>query len=131
MTATFSPTYTTPTFSVVPSFSVNELRNDYTDVVTDTYTANLAIRGKVLNKFDYEVAYVYNKIKASDDTSNTESTNINFRTAWLLAKQKYGLLNPTVGIRGNYSLSRNLVADTLDDKFSIFFFLSANMPISF
>jgi hypothetical protein len=131
MTATFSPTYTTPTFSVVPSLSVNELRNDYTDVVTDTYTANLAIRGKVLQKFDYEVAYVYNKVKASDDTSNTESTNINFRTAWLLAKQKYGLLNPTVGIRGNYSLSRNLVADTLDDKFSIFFFLSANMPISF
>ena len=131
MTATFAPTYTTPTFSVVPSFSANELRNDFTNVVTDTYSANLAIRGKVLKKFDYDVAYVYNKVKASDDTSNTESTNITFRTAWLLAKQKFGLINPTVGIRGNYSLSRNLVADTLDDKFSIFFFLSANMPVSF
>ena len=131
MTATFTPTYTTPTFSVVPSLSVNELRNDYTDVVTDTYTANLAIKGNVLKKLDYEVAYVYNKVKASDDTSNTESTNINFRTGWLLAKQKYGLINPTVGIRGNYSLTRDMVADTLNDKFSIFLFLSANMPISF
>jgi hypothetical protein len=131
MTATFTPTYTTPIFSVVPSLSFNELRNDYTDVVTDTYTANLAIKGNVLKKLNYEVAYVYNKVKASDDTSNTESTNINFRTGWLLAKQIYGLLNPTVGIRGNYSLTRDLVADTLNDKFSIFLFLSANMPVSY
>jgi hypothetical protein len=131
MTATFTPAYTTPTFSVVPSLSMNELRNDFTDVVTDTYTANLAIRGNVLKRLDYEVAYVYNKVKASDNTSNTESTNINFRTGWLIAKQKYGLLNPTVGIRGNYSLSRDMVADTLNDQSSIFLFLSANMPVSF
>ena len=86
---------------------------------------------KLLQKFDYEVAYVYNKVKASDDTSNTESSNINFRTGWLLAKQKYGILNPTVGIRGTYSLTKDMVADTLSDKFSIFVFLSANLPISF
>jgi len=131
ITATFSPTYTTPTFSVVPSLSYNQLRNDNTDVVTDTYTANLAVKGKLLQKFDYEVAYVYNKVKASDDSTNTESTNINFRTGWLLAKQKYGIMNPTVGIRGTYSLTRNLTMDTLNDTFSIFLFFSANMPVSF
>ena len=74
--------------------SFNEMRKDHTDVATDAYTANLAVKGKVLQKLDYEVAYVYNKVKASDGTSNTETTNINFRTVWLLAKQKYGIMNP-------------------------------------
>jgi hypothetical protein len=100
--------------------------------VTDTYTANIGIRGNLYDsKVTYEVTYNFNKAMKSDDSTNIESTDINFRTGYLLAKQRFGLVNPTVGIRGNYSLSHELMGNIRSEKVFIFLFFSANMPISF
>lgn len=132
VTITFTPTYSSDKFSITPSFSLNRLIYDYSNLVTDTYTANLGIRGNLYdNKVTYEVSYNFNKVMKSDDSTSTESTDINFRTGYLLAKQKFGLVNPTVGIRGNYSLSKDLIGNINNEKNFIFLFFSANMPISF
>ena len=132
VTFTLTPNYSSDKFSVTSSFSLNRLIYDFSHFVTDTYTANLGIRGNLYdNKVTYEVAYNFNKAMKSDDSTNIESTDINFRTGYLLAKQRFGLVNPTVGIRGNYSLSHELMGNIRSEKDFIFLFFSANMPISF
>jgi hypothetical protein len=132
VTFTFTPTYASDKFSVTSNFSLNRLSYDASHVVTDTYTANLGIRGNLYdNKVTYDVSYNFNKAMKSDDSSSKESTDINFRTGYLLAKQRFGLVNPTVGIRGNYSLSKDLIGNIKNEKNFIFFFFSANIPISF
>jgi hypothetical protein len=132
VTFTFTPTYSSDKFSATSSFSLNRLSYDFSRVVTDTYTANLGIRGNLYdNKVTYEVTYNFNKAMKSDDSTSSESTDINFRSGYLLAKQRFGLVNPTVGIRGNYSFSHDLIGNIRSDKNFIFLFFSANMPISF
>jgi hypothetical protein len=100
--------------------------------VIDTYTVNLNIRGKILDKkVDYDIAYNFNKAMKSDYTTSNETTNINFRIGYLLAKQIMGLVNPTIGIRGNYSSSNDLIGDIRSEKNFVFLFFSTNVPISF
>jgi hypothetical protein len=132
VTFAFTPTYSSDKFSVTSSFSLNRLSYDYSHIVTDTYTANIGIRGNLYDgKVTYEVSYNFNKAMKSDDSTSSESTDINFRTGYLLAKQRFGLVNPTVGIRGNYGSSKDLIMNSGNEKNSIFLFFSANMPISF
>ena len=132
VTFAFTPTYTSDKFSVTSSFSLNRLSYDSSRVVMDTYTANLGIRGNLHdNKVTYEVSYNFNKAMKSDDSTSNESTDINFRTGYLLAKQRFGLVNPTVGIRGNYSSSKDLIVNSVNEKNYIFLFFSTNAPISF
>lgn len=132
VTLTFTPTYSSDIFSFNTSFSLNRLSYDYSNVVTDTYTINIGIRGKLLDKkLDYETAYIFNKAMKSDYTTSNEITNINFRIGYLLAKQVIGLVNPTVGIRGNYSSANDFIADRRNEKNFVFLFFSANVPIAF
>ena len=132
VTLTFTPTYSSDKFSFNPSFSLNRYSYDYSNVVTDTYTINIGIRGKMLdNKLNYETAYNFNKVMQSDYTTSNEITNITFRIGYLLAKQIIGLINPTVGIRGNYSSANDFISDRRSEKNFVFLFLSANVPISF
>ena len=131
-TVALTPAFTTERFSVVPNLSLNKLKNDFTGIETETYTANVALRGNLLEKrIDYELAYVYNKADSTDDLTHTESTSVNFRTGYLLARQKFGFISPTVGVRGTYSMTRNRAQDTQQENYFIFVFISANMPISF
>jgi hypothetical protein len=132
VTLTFMPAYSSEKFSVAPSFSLNHLSYDQSKVVIDTYTVNLNIRGKILDKkVDYDIAYNFNKAMNSDYTTSNETTNINFRIGYLLAKQIMGLVNPTIGIRGNYSSSNDLISDIRSEKNFVFLFFSTNVPISF
>lgn len=132
VTLTFTPVYTSERFSVTPNLSFNRLSNDYTKVQTDTYTANLSVRGNALNKkLDYEVAYTANRVQTSDNSSGNETKNFTFRTGYLLAKDIVGMVNPTIGIRGNYSESHDRIVDNRKDSFYVFLFFSANLPVSF
>jgi hypothetical protein len=132
MTLGFAPAYSTEHFSVTPNFSWNRVRNDCTNERSNTYTVNLNVKGNLLNKkLDYETAYTFNKIKATDESSNSESTNINFRVGYRLAKQVLGLVNPTIGIRGTYSRSMDRISDTKRDESTIFLFFSTNTLVSF
>jgi hypothetical protein len=132
ITLTLTPSYSAEYFSVTPSLSFNRLSYDYTKVQTDTYTANLSIRGSLLNKkLDYEMAYTVNRVESSDDSMWSETKNFSFRTGYLLAKYFAGLVNPTIGIRGNYNESHDRTVDNRKDSFYVFLFFSTNLPVSF
>jgi len=132
VTLNFTPTYSSEKFSVTPGLSFNRSSNDYTKIQTDTYTANLSIRGNVLDKkLDYEMAYGMNRVQTSDNSTGNETKNFTFRTGYLLAKYFVGLVNPTIGIRGNYSESHDRIVDIRKDSFYVFLFFSTNLPVSF
>jgi len=132
VTLTFTPVYSSEKFSVSPSLSFNRLSYDYTKVQKDTYTANLSVRGNALEKkLNYELAYTMNRVQTSDNSTGSETKNLTFRTGYLLAKYFAGLVNPTIGIRGNYSESHDRIVDNRKDSFYVFLFFSTNLPVSF
>lgn len=128
----FAPTYFSERFAVTVGLSYNRLSYDYTKVLNDTFTANVNIRGRLLNnRLDYEAAYAANRIQASDNSTGNETKNFTFRIGYLLAKYFAGFVNPTIGIRGNYSESHNRIIDSRKDSFYVFVFFSTNLPVSF
>jgi hypothetical protein len=131
-TFTFTPSYFTDNFSITQNFSFNRSRFPNNNQRTDTYTVNLDLRGKTYHeRVSYEVAGTYNRMKASDGSSEQDTLNSNFRISYLLAKNLWGYLNPSVGIRGLYNKSNDRVYSGENEEFVLLMVFTADMPFSF
>jgi hypothetical protein len=131
-TYTFIPAYYAAHFSIAPSFSYNSSKYDLSDVKIDTYTANLDIRGDLFKrKFTYAFAGTYNTTKSNDDTTDLDTYNLNLTLQYLLARNLWGFLNPSVGIRGQYNKTDDKVYDSRNEELIIMAVLSLSMPFTF
>jgi hypothetical protein len=133
ITYTFTPAYNESYISISPSFSLNQSKNHVTDVRIDTYTINLDLRTKFLHeKASFDVGGTYNIVKASDDSSNNKSLNINCRVAYIIKNLIKGYLSPEIALRGSYNKYIDDVNKGADkDKFSIFLVFATAVPFSF
>jgi len=131
-TYTFIPAYYGAHISIAPSFSYNSSKYDLSDVRIDTYTANLDIRGDLfMRKFTYAFAGTYNTTKSSDDMTDLDTYNMNLTLQYLLARNLWGFLNPSVGIRGQYNKIDDRVYGNKNEELIIIAVLSLSMPFTF
>jgi hypothetical protein len=130
-TYTFIPSYYGDNFSISTNFSFNRSTYLQTSMRIDTYTLNLDLRGKAYHqRISYELAGTYNYSRASDGSSEQYTLNTNFRTSCLLAKNLWGYLNPSVGVRGEYRKMHDMVYDQKSDELILLFVFTANIPFS-
>ncbi|RMG02251.1 MAG: TonB-dependent receptor [Nitrospirae bacterium] len=131
-TVTFTPSYFSDNFSIIPNVSFNRSRFPSSNQRTDTYIINLEMRGKTYHdRVSYELAGTYNRIKASDGSSEQDTLKTNFRISYLLAKNLWGYLNPSVGIRGLYNKSNDRVYNGENEDLVLLLVFTAEMPFSF
>jgi hypothetical protein len=131
-TYTFIPAYYGEHISIAPCFSYNSSKFDFSDVRIDTYTANLDIRGDLfVRKFTYAFAGTYNTTKSSDDMTDSDTYNLNLTLQYLLARNLWGFLNPSVGIRGQYYKTDDRVYGNKNEELIIMAVLSLSMPFTF
>ncbi len=132
ITHTLAPTYNTEYLSVSPAFSFNRMKTHLTGVHTDTYTSTLDLRGNLFEKkITYGLGGAYNWIKASDDTTKQDILNTNFNVSYLLVKNLWGFLNPSMGIRGLYNRTNDRVLDHTTNEVAFFLVMQTTMPFSF
>ncbi len=131
-TLTFTPSYFSDNFSVTPNFSFNRSRFPNNHLRTDTYTVNLDIRGRTYHqRVSYELGGTYNRVKARDGSSEIDTLNTNFRISYLLARNLWGYVNPSVGIRGLYNKSNDRVSSGENEELVLLLVLTADIPFSF
>jgi len=132
VTYTFTPKYTLDPFSITPSLSFNRSRAHLTSVNTDTYTTTLDLSGKLFKKrLSYEFAGTYTLLRASDDSTKEDTLNTSFKVSYLLFKDLWGFLNPSVGFRGLYNRTNDRVANEITREFGLYLFLSTSMLFTF
>jgi len=132
VTYTFTPTYTLDFFSICPGFSYNRSMNHYTRVYTDTYTGILDLKGDLFEKkLTYGLGGTYIILRASDRSSQTDTLSSNFNISYLLFKNLWGFLNPSVGIRGLYNKTNDRVLRQTTDEFALYLVLQTKMSFLF
>lgn len=131
-TFTLTPVYSGDNITISPNLSFNKSRYPSTGLATDTYTANLDLRGKAFHKkITYELAGTYSRTKASDNSTDSDTLNANFRVAYLLSPRIIGLHNTTVGVRGQYQQTNNRLSGTDTDDLALLLVLSTGIPFSY
>ncbi len=131
-TYTFASSYSLEHFSVSPGVSFNRSKYRLQGTRTDTYTANIDIRGNALKgNLTYGVAGTYNRTKSSDGSTELDTVNTNFEVAYSIGRKLLDFLNPKVGIRGLYRKTNDSVYGTENDEFTLLLVLSTSMPFSF
>jgi len=129
VTYVFIPAYTLDDLSISPSFSYNRSRAHATGVFTDTYTPTLDVRGDLFKKkITYGFGATYSILRASDDSFEQDTLSTNFNVSYLLAKNLWGFLNPSIGIRGLYNRTDDRVLHDATDEFAFYLVLQASMP---
>ena len=132
VTYTFTPTYTLDYLSICPSFSFNRSLTHPTGVHTNTYTATLDLKGDLFQKrVTYGLGGTYSVVRASDGLSKQYTQNGNFNVYYLLFKDLWGFLNPSVGIRGLYNRTNDRVLRQITDEFALYFVLQTTMKFLF
>lgn len=131
-TYTFTSSYSLEHFSIFPGVSFNRSTFQAAEIRTDTYTANLDIRGDAFKgNLTYGIAGTYNRTKSSDGSMEIDTINTSFEVAYLLGKKLLDFLNPTAGIRGLYNKTNDNVYGMENDEFTLLLVLSTSMPFSF
>jgi hypothetical protein len=127
------PSYLTNTFSLIPSFSLNQIDYDLTGVRTDNYILNLQIIGKTYyEKITYGMGTTYNVIKSNNNTADGRTLSGNFQVIYALGKYLNGYLNPSVGVKGLYNHMVDRVnAGNGKDEFVLLLVLSSTTNLSF
>jgi len=130
---TFSPSYNLPELSFIPSFSYNQSENLLTDVRTDTYTATLDLRSMWLQeRISFDLGGTYNVIKASDDSSNSQTLNANVRLAYNIKTFLKDYLTPSIALKGTYNKITDKVNPSLDhEEYTIFLVLTTAILFSY
>jgi hypothetical protein len=132
VTYTFTPTYTKDFLTITPSFSYNRSLAHNTGVHTDTYTATLDLKGDLFKKrVTYGLGGTYTIVRASDRSSKTDTLSSNFSVYYLLFKDLWGFLDPSVGIRGLYNRTNDRVLRQITDEFALYFVLQTSMKFLF
>lgn len=132
VTYTFSPTFTLEFLSVCPSFSFNRSLVHPTGVHTNTYTTSLDLRGDLFKKrLSYGLGGTYTVLRSSDGLSKQYTQSANFNVYYLLFKDLWGFLNPSVGIRGLYNRTNDKVLHQTTDEFALYLVLQTTMKFLF
>jgi hypothetical protein len=134
LTITFTPALTLekPSLSVSPSYSFNRSISRLTNVYTDTNTATLDLRGDVFNKkLSYGFGGTYTLTKANDDSYDQDTLSTNFNVLYLLVKNLWGFLNPSLGVRGLYNRTNDRILDQTTNELALFLVVQTTMPFSF
>jgi len=131
-TYTIMPVFSSEHLSVMPNLSFNRSTYHLTGVYTDTYTINLELRFDTFHqRMTYELSGTYNRIKSSDDSMDQDTINTQFRIAYLIRKDIWGYLNPSVGIRGLYNKMIDRAYEQRDEELVLLLVLSSTMSFSF
>jgi hypothetical protein len=132
VTYSFTPTYTLDYFSICPGFSYNRSMNHAIRIYTDTYTGILDLRGDLVKKkLTYGLGASYIILRASDRSSKTDILSSNFNVSYLLFKNLWNFLNPSVGIRGLYNRTNDRVLHQTTDEFTLTLVLQTTMSLIF
>jgi len=128
---TVSSNYSSEYISISPSVSFNRSRCRPTSMRTDTTMATLDLRGSIWDqRITYECAGTFSRMETSDDTMKQDSYNTNFRIAYALAEQIWGLAKPSAGFMGYYNTTEDYVYNTRSHDFTLLFVFSTNMPFA-
>jgi len=131
-TYSITPGFTWDHLSVNASFSYTMTEYHLTQVDQDTYTVTLDIRGDLFDgKITYEVAGTYDRTWATDNTTDQETFGTNGRIAYVLAKNLWGYLNPSVGIKAQYDKISNWASTDDREDHAVYLFFSTSLPVSF
>jgi hypothetical protein len=137
-TLTFIPHYGTVSFlgketlSITPTFSFNRFTSHLTNIYADTYTLTLDLNGDLYRKkITYGLGGTYNWIKASDNATKQDTLSTNFNVLYLLVKNLWGFLNPSIGIRGLYNRTNDRILDQTTNEFALFLVVQSVMSLSF
>ncbi len=131
-TYSFTPSQIWDHLSVNASLSYILTEFHLTKTDLETYTVSMDIQGDFLGgQFTYELAGTYNRSKSNTDETDQESYGTNGRVAYLLGKNLWGYLNPSVGIKALYNKTSDWVSGKDIEEHAISFFISTSIPLSF
>jgi hypothetical protein len=117
--------------SITPTLAFNRSKRKFTDINTDTYTGTLDVRGMALNRrLTYEIAGTYNRMDSSDGMMKMDTINANSRIAYILAKQLWGFISPSVGLRGTYIRNEDHLSGRSSNEYLILLTLSTNIKFA-
>lgn len=132
VTYTFTPAYIKDYLAITPSFSFNRSLIHNTSVHTDTYMATLDLKGNMFQKrVTYGLGGTYTILRASDESSKSDTLSSNFSVYYLLFKDLWGFLNPSVGIRGLYNRTNDRVLHQITDELALYFVVQTTMKFLF
>jgi len=132
VTYSFTPTFTLDFLSICPSFSFNRSLIHPTGVHTNTYTTSLDLKGDLFRKrLSYGLGGTYTVLRSSDGLSKQYTQSANFNLFYLLFKDLWGFLNPSVGIRGLYNRTNDKVLHQTTDEFALYLVLQTTMKFLF
>ena len=132
VTYTLTPAYIKDYLTIAPSFSFNRSLVHTTGVRTDTYTAALDLKGDIFQKrVTYGLGGTYTILRASDESSRSDTLSSNFNVYYLLVKDHWGFLNPSVGFRGLYNRTNDRILRQITDEFALYFVLQTTMKFLF
>ncbi len=127
-TITLTPAYFTVPICVAPSFTFNRSGHESSGINMDTYTVTLDLRGKAFReRLSYELGGTYNYMKSNDGTVRLDTINANGRIAYLLAKNLWGFISPSMGMRGIYIRNNDHVSGRRNDEYVILLMLSTSI----
>jgi hypothetical protein len=122
-------------FSVSTGLTFNHSRISADDLRTDTYAANLDIRGDALGtKLNYGVIGAYTRSQPNTGLHGDETATADFEVTYKLRHIFLDFLNPAAGIRGHYGMSRSEAVGTgttQHNEFTLLLILTTTMPFSF
>jgi hypothetical protein len=134
LTLAFTPVLTVekPYLSISTNISFNRSTSRLTNVHADIYTNSLDLRGDLLGKrLTYGFGGTYFISKASDRSLNQDGLSSTFNVSYLLVRNLWGFLNPSVGIRGLYNRTNDRLLDLTINECAIFLVIQTTMPFSF
>lgn len=131
-TVSLAPSYFDQSLSFAPSFSFNRVKYEQSGIYTDTYTINLDLRGTMFSeRLSFGLAGTYNRIEASDRSLDQDTITADAEIKYLLVKDLAGHINPSIGIQGQYSYTKDRLLDEVTDEFRCFLVFSLGLPYSF
>ena len=132
ITYSFTPGYMWDHFSVNSSFSYTLTEYHLTQVDQDTYTVTLDLRGDLFNgNITYELVGTYDRTWATDNSVDQETFGTSGRVAYVLEKNLWGFINPSVGIKAQYNKISNWASTNDREDHTIYLFFSTSLPLSF
>lgn len=129
LNSTLSVSYLSQYITITPSLSYNRSRFWPTGVDTDTRTFTLDLRGNLWQqKLIYELAGTFSRMENSDKSLKQDSYNTNFRLAYVVTPQLWGMNYPSLGLMGTYYGIEDHLFDTSTDEFTLLFVFSTSIP---
>ncbi len=126
----FSPAFEGENISIAPVMAYNISDDKSTSISTDTKTLGLDISGNFMDqKIEYSLSSSYEQVKSSDGSTKENTLSSEFRVAYNLQTSYKWMSNPNFGLRGNYNLSDDKVANQKNEDFTLIFFVS--LPIEY